>query len=173
MTTIEPISRSILVLRGHKILLDANLADLYGVAPKALLEAIKRNAQRFPEDFMFQLTADEWDAVTSKPQRAGRSYLPYAFTDNGVAMLSSVLHSERAITANIQVIRVLARMRALINTDSDLARRLTQFETRLYKKLVTRDEALITILTAIRKLMPKPLPKRLPFEIPPETDEMP
>jgi hypothetical protein len=177
---VEPIPRAIPVLRGHKILLDAQLAELYGIATKSLLETVKRNAQRFPEDFMFQLTADEWDAltsqfVTSKAQSGGgrSSNLPYAFTDQGVAMLSSVLHSDRAIAVNIQVLRVFARMRALINTDTDLVRRLTRFETRLYKKLAPHDEPIIAILSAIRKLMPKPVRERPPFEIPPETDEMP
>jgi len=92
----EHITQSILVFRGHKVLLDEDLAALYGVATKVLLQAVKRNRERFPEDFMIQLTPEEWAAlrsrtVTSKPQRGGRRYLPFAFTEQGVAMLSSVL----------------------------------------------------------------------------------
>src|SRR5262249_7398302 len=126
---VEHTSRDNLVLRDQKILLDTQLAELYGVSPKALLEAIERNPHRLPEDFMFQLTAGEWDALmprTSKVQRGGDSTLPYAFTDQGVAMLASVLQSDRAIAVNIQVVRVFARVRSLTNTIGELARRLTR-----------------------------------------------
>lgn len=95
LVPVERITQSILILRGHKVLLDADLAALYGVATKVLLQAVKRNLERFPEDFMIQLTAAEWAAlrsqiVTSKAERGGRRYAPYAFTEQGVAMLSSV-----------------------------------------------------------------------------------
>ena len=109
--TMERIAQSILILRNHKVLLDADLAAMYGVETKVLLQAVKRNPQRFPADFMLQLTAQEWAAlrsqfVTLKPGRGQhRKYLPYAFTEQGVAMLSSVLNSERAITVNIEIMR--------------------------------------------------------------------
>jgi hypothetical protein len=103
----EQIARAILVLRGQRVLVDAELAALYGVAPKVLLQAVKRNRKRFPADFMMQLNAAEWAAlrsqsVTSTPQRGGRRYRPYAFTEQGVAMLSTVLKCDRAITVNIR-----------------------------------------------------------------------
>lgn len=173
--TIEHISRAILVLRGQKILLDTELAELYGVPTKVLLQAIKRNAERFPEDFMFQLSPEEWatlrsQIVTSK-SRGGRRYLPYAFTEQGVAMLSSVLHSDRAIAVNIQIMRVFVRMRELINSNRELARRLDELEARLDKKLTTHDQAILAILSAIRKLMHPPAPAHRPIGFTANLDE--
>jgi hypothetical protein len=165
---VEHITESILVLRGHKVLLDAGLAALYGVATKVLLQAVRRNRERFPEDFMIQLTAAEWAAlrsqfVTSKPERGGRRYLPYAFTEQGVAMLSSVLKSNRAIAVNIQIMRAFVRMRELLASNKELAHRLDELEARLEKKLATHDQAIVAILAAIRKLMGTPAPKRRPI----------
>jgi hypothetical protein len=111
---VKDISRVILVLRGHKVLLDAELAALYGVDTRVLLQAVRRNRERFPDDFMIQLTAAEWAAlrsqiVTLKRGRGQhRKFLPYAFTEQGVAMLSSVLNSARAIAVNIQIMSVCA-----------------------------------------------------------------
>jgi len=152
--------QSILVFRGHKVLLDEDLAVLYGVATKVLLQAIKRNIGRFPEDFMFQLTAAEWavlrsQSVTSKLQHGGRRYTPYVFTEQGVAMLSSVLNSERAITINIEIMRAFVKLRDLLSSNRELARRFAQLETRLDKKLTEHDEAIAAILSAIRQLMGK------------------
>jgi hypothetical protein len=166
---VEHITRSILVLRGQKVLLDSELAELYGVAAKVLLQAVKRNRERFPEDFMIQLTVHEWAAlrsqtVTLKPGRGQhRKYLPYAFTEQGVAMLSSVLRSDRAIAVNIQIMRAFVRMRELINSNRELARRFKELEARLERKITTHDEAIITILAAIRQLMKSPSPKRRPI----------
>jgi ORF6N domain len=106
--SVEHITRSILVLRGQRVLLDVELADLYGVTTKALVQAVKRNHERFPEDFMIQLTGAEWailrsQTVTSSVEHGGRRYPPYAFTEQGVVMLSSVLRSQRAIAVNVQV----------------------------------------------------------------------
>src|SRR5438552_649839 len=117
---VEDISRAILFLRGHRVLLDQALAELYGVETKVLVQAVKRNLARFPDDFMFQLTTSEWaglrsQTVTSKRRRGGRRYAPYAFTEQGVAMLSSVLGSERAIAVNIQIMRAFVRIRELMN----------------------------------------------------------
>ncbi len=112
LAPVEHITNSIHIFRGHKVLLDEDLAALYGVATKVLLQAVKRNPERFAEDFLIQLTASEWTAlrsqfVTSKPGRGGRRYAPYAFTEQGVAMLSSVLGSDRAIAAILCAIRQL------------------------------------------------------------------
>jgi len=156
----EQITQSILVFRGHKVLLDEDLAILYGVATKVLLQAVKRNIGRFPEDFMFQLTAAEWAVlrsqfVTSRLQHGGRRYTPYVFTEQGVAMLSSVLNSERAIAINIEIMRAFVKLRDLLSSNRELARRFAQLETRLDKKLTEHDEAIAAILSAIRQLMGK------------------
>jgi phage regulator Rha-like protein len=160
VVSVEQISQSILVFRGHKVLLDEDLAVLYGVATKVLLQAIKRNIGRFPEDFMFQLTAAEWavlrsQSVTSKLQHGGRRYAPYVFTEQGVAMLSSVLNSERAITINIEIMRAFVKLRDPLSSNRELARRFAQLETRLDKKPTEHDEAIAAILSAIRQLMGK------------------
>jgi len=164
----QQIARAILVLRGQRVLLDAELAPLYGVAPKVLLQAVKRNRKRFPADFMMQLNAAEWAAlrsqsVTSNPQRGGRRYRPYAFTEQGVAMLSTVLKSDRAITVNIRIMRAFVQLREMLASNKELARRFAQLETRLDKKLTIHDEAIAAILSAIRQLMHPPVPKRRPI----------
>lgn len=156
--SVEQITQSILVFRGLKVLLDEDLATLYGVATKVLLQAVKRNQERFPPDFMIQLTEAEWIAlrsqtVTSKPGRGGRRYLPYAFTEQGVAMLSSVLNSKLAIAVNIEIMRAFVKLRELLSSNRELARRFAQLETRLDKKLTEHDEAIAAILSAIRQLM--------------------
>jgi phage regulator Rha-like protein len=171
------ITRSILVLRGHKVLLDEDLAALYGVETKVLLQAIKRNAARFPEDFMLELTALEWAALRSQfvTLKAGRGqhrkYLPYAFTEQGVAMLSSVLRSPRAISVNIEIMRAFVRMREMLASNQDLAKRIDQLEARIGKKLATHDEAIAAILSAIRELMHPPAPKRRPIGFTANIDE--
>ncbi len=153
------IARAILILRSYKVLLDENLATLYGVETKVLVQAVRRNAARFPEDFMFQLTAPEWSAlrsqsVTLKHRRGQhRKYLPYAFTEQGVAMLSSVLRSPRAISVNIEIMRAFVRMREMLASDHELAERIDQLEARIGKKLATHDKAITAILSAIRELM--------------------
>jgi hypothetical protein len=134
------IARAILVLRGHKVLLDEDLAALYGVETKVLIQAVKRNAARFPQDFMFQLITSEWTAlssqiVTSNAGRGGCRSAPYAFTEQGVAMLSSVLGSELAIAVNIKIMPAFVRRREMLISNHDLAKRLDQLEGRLDKKL--------------------------------------
>ena len=155
---VEGIAGAILVQRGHRVLLDQALAELYGVETKVLIQAVKRNLARFPHDFMFQLTASEWaglrsQIVTSTVRRGGRRYPPYAFTEQGVAMLSSVLGSDRAIAVNIQIMRAFVRMREMLITNKELARKLDQLEARFEKKLASHDEAIAAILSAIRELM--------------------
>ncbi len=165
---VEHISRSILVLRGHKVLLDEELAALYGVTTGALVQAVKRNSSRFPPDFMFQLMAAERNvlrsqSVISTPSRGGRRYMPYVFTEQGVAMLSSVLGSERAIAVNIEIMRAFVRMRELLASNKELAHRIDELEARIEKNLATHDEAIAAILSAIRQLMNPPAPKRRPI----------
>ena len=148
---IERISNSNFILRGHKVLLDADLAALYGVETGALVQAVKRNLERFPDDFMLQLTADEWSAlrsqiVISNAGRGGRRYLPYAFTEQRVAMLSTVLKSNRAITVNIEIMRAFVRMRELLTSNRILAQKLRDLESRVSRKLSTHDQAIADIL---------------------------
>jgi hypothetical protein len=150
----ERVGQFILVIRRQRVLLDEDLAALYGVETRTLVQAVKRNLERFPADFMFELSAAEWAAlrsqsVTSKPGRGGRRYAPYAFTEQGVAMLSSVLNSDRAIAVNIEIMRSFVRIRNLLATNKAVARR---FE-RLERKFASHDQAIVGILSAIRELM--------------------
>ncbi len=156
----ERIEQSILLIRGHKVMLDRDLAELYGVPTKRLNEQVQRNLGRFPDDFMFQLTAEEADALrsqiaTSKKGRGGRRYRPYVFTEYGVAMLSSVLRSDRAIQVNIAIMRAFGRLRQILATHADLARKLHQLE----RKLGEHDEKFQIVFDAIRRLMSPPIPK--------------
>jgi phage regulator Rha-like protein len=139
-------------------MLDADLAALYGVETKALVRAVKRNVERFPEDFMFQLTKSEFDNLRyqSGTSRSwgGRRTAPYAFTEHGVTMLSSVLHSERAIRVNIEVVRAFVRLRRILATHDDLARKLVALEKKY-------DAQFRVVFDAIRDLMaPPPATKR-------------
>jgi phage regulator Rha-like protein len=154
----ERIEKSILMIRGHKVLLDHDLAALYDVETKNLNKAVQRNLNRFPNDFMFQLTADEQAALrfqsgTLKTGRGQhRKYLPYAFTEQGVAMLSSVLHSERAVEVNIAIMRAFVRLRQILSTNKDLAAKLEKME----RKLGEHDENFRVVFDAIRQLMAPP-----------------
>jgi hypothetical protein len=157
----ERVGQFILVIRRLRVLLDEDLASLYGVETRSLLQAVKRNVERFPPDFMFELSAAEWTAlrsqsVTSKPGRGGRRYAPYAFTEQGVAMLSSVLNSDRAIAVNIEIMRTFVRIRNLLATNKAVARRFERLES----KVASHDQAIVGILSAIRQLMKPPDMKR-------------
>lgn len=157
LVTLDTIERKIFIAHGHKVLLDSDLALLYGVTTFNLNKAVKRNIGRFPEDFMFQLTAEEWDSLTfqngiSKSGRGGRRTAPYVFTEQGVAMLSSVLNSERAISVNIAIMRAFVNMRKILVTNEDVSRKLTEVED----KLGEHDENFKKVFTAIRLLMNPP-----------------
>ncbi len=162
---VDGIAKSILVLRDQNVLLDRDLAALYGVTTKRLNERVKRNLARFPIDFMFQLTAEEETALRShfatskKPaaSRGGRRYLPYAFTEQGVAMLSSVLSTERAVAVNIEIMRAFVRMRSVLAANKELAQRFAELESRLDKKTAVQDKAIAAIMSAIRELMNPPI----------------
>jgi len=130
------IENRILLIRGHKILLDMDLAILYGVSTFNLNKSVKRNMDRFPEDFMFQLTKEEFDSLRfhfgiSKKGRGGRRYLPYAFTEHGIAMLSSVLRSKKAIQINIQIMRAFTKLREILATHKDLQRKIEQHDRQI------------------------------------------
>ena len=156
-TLTSVVERRIYLVRGHKVMLDSDLADLYEVETKILLQAVKRNKERFPNDFMFQLTSGETtnlrsQTVTSSFGHGGRRYLPYVFTEQGVAMLSSVLHSKRAIQVNIAIMRTFVQLRELLATHKDLAQKLEALEKKYDKqfrivfkviyKLMEKDETL-------------------------------
>jgi hypothetical protein len=162
---VEGITRSILTLRGQRVILDSDLAAIYGVSTGRFNEAVKRNIERFPDDFMLRLSAAEYAALisqnaTSKPGRGGRRKLPWAFTEHGAIQAANVLNSPRAVAMGIYVVRAFVHLRELLASNKDLARRLDQLEARLDKKLATHDEAIAAILSAIRQLMNPPLPKR-------------
>jgi ORF6N domain len=132
------IERRIYLIRGQKVMLDSDLAEIYEVGTKVLNQAVRRKLDRFPQDFMFQLTSEESESlrsqiVTSNVSRGGRRYLPYAFTEHGVAMLSSVLGSERAVHMNILIVRAFVRMRELLASHKDLAARVDQVEATQYQ----------------------------------------
>jgi len=162
---VERIGGSILILRGQRVILDAELATLYGVTTKRLNEQVKRNARRFPEDFMFQLTAEEATGLrsqiaTSKPMgRGGRRYQPYTFTEHGAIQAANVLNSPRAVEMSIYVVRAFVQLRELLSSNKDLALRLDQLEARIEKKLATHDDAIAAMISAIRQLM-NPLPPK-------------
>src|ERR1019366_928503 len=157
----ERVGHFILVIRLQRVLLDEDLATLYGVETRVLLQAVKRNLERFPPDFMFELSSAEWTAlrsqsVTSKSGRGGRRYAPFAFTEQGVAMLSSVLNSDRAIAVNIEIMRSFVRIRRLLEADKSLARKFDRLE----RKRASHDQSIVGILSAVRQVMNPPTPKR-------------
>jgi hypothetical protein len=147
------IDRRILLVRGQRVMLSTHLAELYGVEPKVLVQAVKRNLSRFPEDFMFQLSREEFNNLKSQFVTSSwgglRRATPYAFTEQGVAMLSSVLNSPRAIQVNVEIMRAFVRLRELIATNRDLARRLDELEKRY-------DARFRAVFVAIRQLMAPP-----------------
>ena len=146
------IEHAILVLRGEKVILDEDIAALYGVETKTLIRAMKRNLDRFPLDFMFQLTEQEVEILRyqiGNSRWGGRRYLPYAFTEQGVAMLSSVLRSEQSVRVNIEIMRAFVRLRQVMTTRTDLARRLHELEHKY-------DGQFKVVFDALRQLMAQP-----------------
>ncbi|MFH1825825.1 MAG: ORF6N domain-containing protein [bacterium] len=134
---VERIEKVIFLIREEKVVLDSDLADLYGVKTKALLQAVKRNKDRFPDDFMFQLSEAEYEILRSQNVTSswgGRRYRPYAFTEHGILMLSSVLNSNRAIQVNIQIMRTFTKLRRIFSTHKDILRRIEQMENKYDKQ---------------------------------------
>jgi len=163
LVAVEQIEQSILMIRGQKVMLDSELAQLYRVETRTLVQAVKRNLSRFPADFMFQLTKDElenWRShiVTSNPSaKMGLRRPPYAFTEQGVAMLSSVLRSRRAVQVNIEIMRAFVRLRQVLAVNAELGRRLDEVE----RRVGGHDEQFVHVIRAIRQLMePQPAPQR-------------
>jgi hypothetical protein len=176
MTALQPVIQSrILALREQRVMLDADLAQLYGVETRVLVQAVKRNLARFPEDFMFQLSAEEFanlrsQSVISSAGHGGRRTAPYAFTEQGVAMLSTVLGSPRAIAVNIEIMRTFVRVRALAATHGDLAKRLAELEDKTEALAMNHDtfshntrKQLREVFEALRELMTPPDPPKRPI----------
>ena len=160
------IEKRIFVVRERQVMLDEDLADLYGVETKRLVQQVKRNLERFPDDFMFQLAKSEAAALrsqfaTSNAGRGGRRYAPYVFTEQGVAMLSGVLRSERAIAVNIEIMRAFVELRRATSSYAALESRLEQIEREMNERLGEHDERLNEIFRVLHQLIaPPPRPKR-------------
>ena len=166
----ELIERSILLVRGHKVMLDEDLAELYGVEIRVLNQAVKRNSKRFPDDFMFQLAAEEYTecqalrshfVILKGGRGQHRKYLPQVFTEQGVAMLSSVLNSDRAIDVNIQIMRAFVKLRELVASNRELSLRLEELEQKY-------DVRFSMVFDAIRQLMTPPETKKRKIGFGPE-----
>lgn len=166
---VENISQSIVVVRGHRVLLDSDLAALYGVTTKRFNEQVRRNAGRFPADFMFQLTAGEAGSLRSQnatlePGRGKyRKYRPYAFTEHGAIMAAMVLNSARAVEMSVYVVRAFVQLREVLLANAELARRLEELEIRLSRRLDSHDQAIAGILEMLRKLMNPPATRAIGF----------
>ncbi len=153
-TSIAEIEKHIFIVRKQKVMLDSDLALIYGVETKSLNQAVKRNLNRFPDDFMFQLSEIEGESlrsqfVTSKKTRGGRRYLPYVFTEHGALMLGNILNSETAIETSIQVVRSFMRLREMVISHSELSKKLSQLE-------IKYDSQFKVVFDAIQKLMVEP-----------------
>ncbi len=158
LVPMERIERAIIVVRGEKVMLDSELAEIYGVETKVLNQAVKRNDSRFPTDFVFQLTTEEWESLRSQfvtlKRGEHRKYLPYAFTEHGALMLANVLNSERAAQTSVQVVRAFVRLRQMLSSNAELARKLAAMEKKY-------DAQFKVVFDAIRQLMSPPArPKR-------------
>ena len=159
--SIQFVERRIYLIRGHKVMIDEDLAELYGVPTKRLNEQVARNRKRFPEDFMFQLSKEESEILRSqfailRSTHGGRRSLPYAFTEHGVAMLSSVLNSERAIEVNVTIMRAFIRLRQLLESNEGLNRKFAA----VLRKLSTHDKYFQVVFAELKRLTQHPTPSR-------------
>ena len=166
LIAIEEIEEKIYLIRGEKVMLDSDLAEIYGVETKRLNEQVKRNSERFPDDFMFQLTDNEANSLrsqsaTSKKGRGGRRYNPYVFTEHGAVMLASVLNSPTAIEASIQVVRAFVKMRSLLVLHEELAERIEKLE----KTTDKHTQNFIAVSQLLKKILndPKYLKRKIGF----------
>jgi len=151
---IESVAQRILLIRGQKVMLDADLSELFGVPTKVFNQAIRRNLERFPADFMFQLTEDEHESlrsqiVTSKTVRGGRRYLPYVFTEHGAIMAATILNSPKAVEMSVFIVRAFVQLREMLSSNAELAAKLLELE----RKVSGHDQAIAGLIDAIRQLM--------------------
>jgi len=169
LATIEPIEPVISMIRGQRVILDSDLAKIYGTSTTRLNEQVKRNKNRFPSDFLFELTEHEWKSLMSqiaisKKGRGGRRKLPYVFTEHGAVMAANVLNSERAVAMSVYVVRAFVKLREVLASTSELAEKLDALERKLAGRLNVHEKAIIELFAQIRKLLkpppPQPQPKR-------------
>ena len=157
---LESITSRIFLMRGQKVMLDSDLADLYGVTTSALNQSVKRNKDRFPSDFVFQLTGEEKEKVVTNCDHLSRlkfsPTLPYAFTEHGALMLGNVLKSPRAIQVSLMIVRAFVKLREMLSTHKEVAQKIEELE----RKLAVHDEAIIDLFEAIRQLMELPMENR-------------
>jgi len=165
-----PVESRILIVRRQRVILDSDLAELYGVTVKRLNQQVNRNQERFPADFMFQLTSTEDKALrlqiaTSKKGRGGRRYLPYAFTEHGAIMAATVLNSPRAVEMSVFVVRAFVRMREMLAKNRQLAAKINELD----RRLETHDTTIQDIIEAIKELMvpERPSKRKIGFQLPP------
>ena len=160
----KEVRNAILFLRGKRVMIDADLADFYGTSTKRLNEQVKRNPDRFPAEFMFQLTKKEKEYVVANCDHLGKlkfsQYLPYAFTEHGAVMAANVLNSPVAVLASIQVVRMFIKIREVLAAHKDLAAKIELLERKLGSKLSKHDKELKVLFEAIRQLMQRPNPPR-------------
>ena len=155
MIPVEVIENKIYIIRGEKVMLDSDLANLYEIDTGQLVRAVKRNTDRFPSDFMIELSKDEYESlrcqigISKNTGRGGRRYMPYAFTEQGVAMLSTVLNSDRAVKVNIEIMRAFVNLRRILSTNAELSKRLDELEKKY-------DKQFSVVCEAIRELMTPP-----------------
>jgi phage regulator Rha-like protein len=168
LISIDAVELAIIEVRGQRVLLDVDLARMYEVETRSLIQAVQRNPRRFPDDFMFQLSVDEWELhrPVNRRGRGGRRTLPYVFTQEGVAMLSSVLRSERAVYVNVQIMSAFVRMREILLARAELSERLDELEAKY-------DSRFAVIFKAIRQLTLPLAPPRNPIGFRPPTDPPP
>jgi len=173
--TVQQVSSLIFNLREQKVILDSDLARLYSVVTKALNRAVKRNAERFPEDFVFQLTNEEMQSLRcqngTSSLHGGRRYLPYAFTEHGAIMAANVLNSPKAIEMSVFVVRAFIKMRETLANNKALALKLAELEKKLTERLNIHERAIVHFLGEVRKLMasaepaPEPSKQKIGFEV--------
>jgi len=176
LVPVERVERAILILRGHRVILDSDLAALYGVPVKRLNEQVKRNADRFPPDFAFQLTREEFDNLksqiaTSSSEWGGKRKLPTAFTEHGALMAASVLNSPKAVEMSILVVRAFVRFRRILATNRQLAAKVDELERKMDQKLAAHDKSIeahrkgiVSLYTAIENLMPTLSDRQIGFK---------
>ncbi len=170
-TAVAQVQTLILTLRGERVILDSDLARIYGVSTKALNQAVKRNIDRFPQDFLIQLTRREWETlrsqiVTSNGGRGGRRNLPYAFTEHGAIMAANVLSTPRAVQMSVYVVRAFITMRKTLSTSKELLDKLRALEKKLTKRLDVHESAIVGVLQRVMDIIdppPEPEPKRRPI----------
>ncbi|MFY9620934.1 MAG: ORF6N domain-containing protein [Pyrinomonadaceae bacterium] len=166
---VEPVEPVIQIIRGQKVILDRDLAQIYGVEIRTLNQAVRRNIDRFPADFMFQLSAHEYKSLRSQTvisKRGGRRYLPFAFTEHGAVMAATVLNSKRAVAMSLYVVRAFVKLRETLAETKELAHKLDELERKLTGRLDVHEKAILKLFAQIKDLLKPPPPqprKRIGF----------